>query len=112
MNTEDYNKKIEELLDPMTYKKQKNDTTPASLRISLLLRKLSLPEIVKRKKSIPHRLYGLLKVHKNKIPLRPIVSSIRSPTKDLAKYLTDLLKPHIGNSHSQTILECIKCMSR
>lgn len=36
---------------------------------------------------IPPRLYGLPKVHKEGIPVRPIVSFISSPTYKLAKYL-------------------------
>ncbi|KAG8236414.1 hypothetical protein J437_LFUL012835 [Ladona fulva] len=44
----------------------------------------------------PPRLYGLPKIHKDGIPLRPIVSAINSPTYNLAKYLTGLLSPHVG----------------
>jgi hypothetical protein len=57
--------------------------------------------------SSPPRLYGLPKIHKMDVPLRPIVNCIGSPTYDLAKYLTDLLIPlveqsdcHIRNSEA------------
>lgn len=46
------------------------------------------------------RIYGLPKIHKEGILLRPIVSAISSPTYALAKYLTGLLKPHISQSES------------
>ncbi|KAG8235747.1 hypothetical protein J437_LFUL016162 [Ladona fulva] len=50
----------------------------------------------------PPRLYGLPKVHKVGVPLRPlsfktIVSSISSPTYPLAKYLAGLLSPHVAS---------------
>ena len=41
----------------------------------------------------PPKLYGLLKLHKPNIPMRPIVSFCRSPTYKLSKYLTNVLKP-------------------
>ena len=45
---------------------------------------------------LPPRLYGLPKVRKDDIPLRPIVNSIGSPTYALSRHLADLLRPHIG----------------
>ena len=47
---------------------------------------------------MPPRIYGLAKIHKQNTPLRPIVSTIGSPTYQLAKYLTKLLPPHLGNT--------------
>ncbi|VDO91441.1 unnamed protein product [Schistosoma margrebowiei] len=40
----------------------------------------------------PH-LYRLPKIHKPNVPLRPILSKCRSPTHNLAKWLTKLLDP-------------------
>ncbi|UYV71740.1 hypothetical protein LAZ67_9000201 [Cordylochernes scorpioides] len=47
-------------------------------------------------------IYGLPKVHKPDIPLRPIVAYHLSPAAHLARYLSDVLKPLIKtyNSHS------------
>ena len=42
------------------------------------------------------RLCRLPKIHKLDVPLRPIVSAIGSPTYNLAKHLTELLWPYIG----------------
>ena len=44
------------------------------------------------------RLYGLPKIHKPDIPLRPIVSLLSSPTHGLSKFLASLLKPVVGLS--------------
>ena len=43
-------------------------------------------------KSIP-RLYGLPKVHKEGVPVRPILSMIDTPTHHTAKWLAQVLKP-------------------
>ncbi|XP_071440799.1 uncharacterized protein [Hetaerina americana] len=48
----------------------------------------------------PPRLYDLPKVHKDGIPLRPIVSQIDAPTYRLSKYLASSLQPHVGNTPS------------
>ena len=42
------------------------------------------------------RLYGLPKIHKPDIPLRPIVSFMSSPTYALSKFLASLLSPCVG----------------
>ena len=46
----------------------------------------------------PPKFYGLPKVHKTGIPLRPIVSSIGSVMYGVAKVLAKLLKPLVGKS--------------
>ena len=43
--------------------------------------------------SITPKLYGLPKLHKPNIPLRPIISMIKSPQHKLAKFLNKLLQP-------------------
>jgi len=54
--------------------------------------------------SQPARMYGLPKLHKvtnncTQIPFRPIVSSLGTYNYKLAKYLCDLLTPHLPSSH-------------
>ena len=44
------------------------------------------------------KFYGLPKIHKEDVPLRPIVSSIGSVTYGVAKELSRILKPLVGNS--------------
>ena len=46
------------------------------------------------------RIYGLPKVHKNGVPLCPIVNTIGFPTYRLAKYLANLLKPLVERTSS------------
>ena len=46
------------------------------------------------------QLYDLPKIHKPEVPLRPIVSSIGSPTYHLAKELTRILTPLKGKCSS------------
>ena len=67
--------------------------------------KLSLLDDRTKKRLTPRypiipRIYGLPKIHKHGVPLRPIVNTIGSPTYDLAKYLAGILKPLVGNTSS------------
>jgi hypothetical protein len=48
--------------------------------------------------SLPSRLYGLPNIHKEETPLRPLVNCNASPTHNLAKYLTGILSPFVGQS--------------
>ncbi|XP_044760226.1 uncharacterized protein LOC123317682 [Coccinella septempunctata] len=42
-------------------------------------------------KGTPPLIYGLPKIHKQDVPLRPIVSTLNSPTSNLSKFMADLL---------------------
>ena len=44
------------------------------------------------------RFYGLPKIHKPGIPLRPIVSFVNSPTYAISGYLARILSPVVGNT--------------
>ena len=46
------------------------------------------------------RFYGLPKIHKPGSPLRPIVSAIGSPTYKIAKFVTSIISPLMGNTSS------------
>lgn len=46
------------------------------------------------------RIYGAPKIHKEGVPIRPIVNTICGPTYHLAKYLPKKLKPLVGNTSS------------
>ena len=58
----------------------------------------------------PPKFYGLPKVHKSGMPLRPIVSSIGSVTYEASKELSRILKPLVGRSphHVQNNQEFLK----
>ena len=49
--------------------------------------------------STPGRIYGLVKVHKNNYPLRPVISMIDSPEYELAKFMDSLIKPLVPNKY-------------
>ena len=52
--------------------------------------------------SDPPQMYGLPKVHKENIPMRPIVSTIGSPTYRLAKELARILTPSLARTPMQS----------
>ena len=51
--------------------------------------------------SKPPQIYGLPKVHKENIPLRPIVSAFGLPTYRLAKELARILTPLAGGTETK-----------
>jgi predicted GIY-YIG superfamily endonuclease len=108
MNTVDYKRKVQSLLeDKDTYEKLKKDPTNIYKN-----RLISILREWKNKRSITdnlyHRIYptsdiapkfyGLPKIHKANVPLRPIVSSIGNITYHLSRYLTQMLSPLMGKN--------------
>ena len=103
MDKTDYYDKMDALVnDKQTYQILKRDPTPAlqrKLNSKLLdLKKTDAIDIQRYNRlrcrvPQPPRLYGLPKRHKPNIPMRPIVSFCGSPTYQLSKYLTTVLKP-------------------
>ena len=96
MKREEYDMKIEGLLSTSTYRQLKKDPNAAQeARIGRILRSFM------RKKEIsdtiynrlrptgsqPSRIYGLPKIHRDGVPLRPIVLCINSPTYQLARHI-------------------------
>ena len=53
--------------------------------------------------TVSPKFYGLPKIHKPDVPLRPIVGSQCSPTYNLAKYLAEILKPLVGKSEHHVV---------
>ena len=49
---------------------------------------------------ITSRIYGLPKIHKEGVPLRPIVNTIGSPTYELAKFVAKWLGSLVGHMES------------
>ncbi|XP_075975703.1 uncharacterized protein LOC142976300 [Anticarsia gemmatalis] len=109
MDSEDYDRRIRNLLsDTSVYKPVSyNPTARVTKRIRSLIKdhedlfaedvfqRLARPKCVQ-----PPKLYGLPKVHKESVPLRPIVSQIDSPTYDLAKHIASVLQPLTGKTAS------------
>lgn len=101
MNRSDYKEKITTMLnDPVTYTVTNAiDLVTATKEVDCVLDTLltggyilrAQNKFLKRCKAKIPNLYGLPKVHKKDIPLRPIVSQISSPAYNLNKYLDYLL---------------------
>ena len=108
MNTVDYKNKISDLLqDKATYEPLKKDpTNNYKTRLIAILREWKNNKVISDKlyhrlyptADLPPRFYGLPKIHKSNIPLRPIVSSIGNITYNLSKFLTQVLSPLVGKT--------------
>ena len=88
--------------EKQTYEPLKRDPTPAlQRRLNGKLLDLKKTETIdiqlyyRLRCRVPQsaKLYGLPKLHKPNIPMRPIVSFCGSPTYQLSKHLTNILKP-------------------
>ena len=109
----DYTKKMNQLLeDKNTYRLLKMDpTNKQKNRLINILRRIKSEGRLEEstyKKMYPTgtsspKLYGLPKIHKKEIPLRPIVSSQGSVSYGVAKELARILKPLSGNNNHQVL---------
>ena len=110
-----YDEKLLSMLkDPTTYKKLSRDPAPPlecrmnstllSLHREGKLLKKCYAKLISSSCRNP-LLYGLPKIHKQGVPLRPIVSFIHSPTYELSKYLSNLLSPLISVHEIISLLE-------
>ena len=109
MNRYEYDEKLTLMLSDSTYRRLKKDPTAKIERqVAKALRESEdRGELPKERRLLltPHasvapQLYGLPKVHKEGIPLRPIVSAIGSPIYSLAKELARILSPLAGRTSS------------
>ena len=110
MNKEEYIKKAEGLLLTDTYRTISIDpTNKHKTKLVKLLKTIKaeggISEAVYKRlyptgAGVP-KLYGLPKVHKEGIPLRPIVSSIGTASYETAKELARILKPLMESSPYQ-----------
>ena len=108
MDKQDYQEKAKALLeDQGTYKALKTDPTGRlKSRMINLLKKIKseggIDDILYKKLyptgAVTTKFYGLPKIHKDGVPLRPIVSSRGSITYEVAKDLSRILKPLVGSS--------------
>ena len=107
MDRTEYNKKAEELLNTGTYKRISEDPTKKQKNKLISILKNIKAEGGLNKETyrrlyptaaVPSKFYGLPKIHKPGIPLRPIVPSIGAATYNTAKELAKILKPLVGMS--------------
>ncbi|XP_054259256.1 uncharacterized protein LOC128984000 [Macrosteles quadrilineatus] len=107
LDTVTYEEKMLETLQSGHYTQLKKDPTETFERkIASTLRKhkkffsdKQRTRLTPHHSKIPH-MYGLPKIHKPNVPLRPIVSSRDSACRELSKVLLDILKPLVGNTDS------------
>ena len=103
----DYIQKADELLNTNTYKKIPEDpTNKQKNKLVNILRSIKAEGGLSEDKykklyptgAVASKFYGLPKIHKPGIPLRPIVSSTGTATYNTAKELARILKPLVGSS--------------
>ena len=107
MDKEEYIKKAQALLDQPEYKSIPADpTTRYKNKLISILKSIKAEGGINEETyrrlyptgaSSP-KFYGLPKVHKQWMPLRPIVSSIGAVTYQTSKELSKILKPLVGKS--------------
>ena len=107
MDTDTYRAKMSTLIENGPYQLLNKDLTDrltrkSSEKLLILKRSGYLSEAVydkiKPRHKQPPRIYGLLKIHKVDVPLRPIVLCVNTFAYDLSAYLANILSPLTGNS--------------
>ena len=107
MDRDEYIKKAEELLSQSTCKSIPTDpTSKYKNKLINLLRTIKaeggINEGIYRRlystRAVSPKFYGLPKVHKEGMPLRPIVSSIGAVTYETSKEFARIQKPLVGRS--------------
>ena len=107
--TNDYDAKIAGLLgDDITYKKLERDPTKVyKSKLANTMKEWKRTKTISdalyyriypTSETVP-KFYGLPNVHKNNVPLSPIVSSIGSITYKTAKFLSNVLSPLVGKTY-------------
>lgn len=101
LERQDYNNKtIQMLEDKETYKKITRDpTNKIQIKVNNLANECLINEFINKNQamrwkslnSIAPAIYFVPKVHKEGSPLRPVVSTVQSPTYSLAKYIHKIL---------------------
>ena len=107
LDQDTYTNKLMALITEGPYKKLKKDPTQSienKIYKTLFKFKNEFTDFERMKltthHSKPPHLYGLPKIHKPEIPLRPIISSIEAPCHLLSKYLLKIINPLAGNTDS------------
>lgn len=112
-NVDEYRRKVSEILNVSgKFKKLRSDPTYDREKyiyghLSYIWRDRHLdPEVLKRVLPCGSRagvMYGLPKIHKSGVPIRPIISAVNTYNYNLAKYLDEILKPLIKDNKMMLI---------
>ena len=106
-NKDEYRSKLTQLIQSGTYRLVKKDPTKTQeTKIGRILKNLEregkIPTMLYNRLRPtgcrPPLLYGLPKIHKLGIPLRPIVSCIGSTSYNLSKFISKLISPLFGKT--------------
>jgi len=103
LNNVDYNHKIGALLQDPAYRRlAEGPTETVEHKTTLLFKRSTFAEEVCKQlhpmgMKLP-RLYGLCKIPKEGVPIRPTVNNIGAPTYKQSKYLARLLSPLVERS--------------
>ena len=106
LDREDYDKKmLDHLSASGSYKRLVRDPTKKIIaEVTKTIKNSSLDENTKKKliskDTLVPWIYGLPKIHKDGVPIRPIVNTIGSPTYYLAKFLAKKLRALVGQTPS------------
>jgi len=97
MNRKEYDEKITQIISDSTKFEKVRKSSPVSRiekEAKALVKKVGMEKeiIIPEGCKVPH-IYGLPKIHKPDVPLRPVVSCIASTLHPLAKYLLRILNP-------------------
>ena len=107
LDKEDYIKKSEDLLKQTTYRELAADpTNKYKIKLIILLKTIKSEGGIGNNTykrlyptgAVSSKYYGLPKIHKAGVPLRPIISSRGSATYETAKELAKIIKPLVGRS--------------
>lgn len=119
MYKDDYQRKMKDLLnDKNTYKTMRTDPTTQLMRknnsiVSILFKKNYIDIGQKYKlncnAATAPRLYGLPKIHKENLPLRPISASTNVPCYNMSKHIGYILKNIISSTHNIKNAQELKC---
>ena len=126
MNVNEYkNKALNLLNDPDTYEELSNPPTIAEIQkkfstdVKTILRNIEEGEtkdiiLSKVKTRLPNfsYFYGSPKIHKENVPLRPIIATCGSPQSDLAKWLATKLSPLLGKISNAHLLHSYEFIER
>lgn len=85
--------------DPTSTYQQKANKIVSKLKTSKLITDDQARQLTIYNQTSP-KFYGLPKIHKPDIPLRPIISSINAPNSKLAQLATDILTQSYNNNNS------------
>ncbi|XP_058977367.1 uncharacterized protein LOC131802039 [Musca domestica] len=121
MYKNEYDTKMKNILrDMCIYRRLKRDPTynlqNKNNKLTEKLLKMNIINVFEKNKlstntAVAPRIYGLPKIHKEGNPLRPICSSINSPTYELSKYIVDILK-HLTKDSSYNIKDALDLKDR